>query len=219
MALSAAANAELDAFAAEAQASAALAAAPWRAARLNVDRVAAKVGDVIALNWEVPLGPIPVFLRVGAAGAWTAVAHNGNHEVTLGLDDVAVALRVGPQLVREVMLRAIVPASALVLYPAANLNVVVGGGVQVEWYATYCRDTSVRLDSGAWRPAPSMGTLTLASVHRPRLVEVTTTGFDGRTHAGKVAINVPPMVGVGMQAMAERLNRGWHQDHQSWQNT
>lgn len=179
MAISNRAREQLHAFAAEAGVAAAIAAAPWRAARLNSSSATASVGQTITLSWSAPAGGLPVFIRVGAHEVWEQVAAEGQREVQIELSNLPVALRVGPHIASELTIRCVIPRPTLQLYPEGRLVVPCGSRAHYEIYAAYAKQVEVYDESGARRTVPNICAIEIEGFLMPRVVNVTASGWDG----------------------------------------
>ncbi len=216
MALSAEANRELDAFAAQAQAAAILGEEPWRQARLFVDRDEVVAGETVRVAWQCPPVNMPIFLQVGA-GAWEPVPGEGERQVRVGLRSEDVRLRVGPHVVGALRIRAVVPPVELRCFPQGPQCVVPGDAASCEWYARFCKSLLVSIDGLTAVAAPLSGSLRIPAILRPRSVVIEAQGFDGSRQRERLLFN--PNSRKPGAAEAQILRPGAsHANWQSWQS-
>jgi len=189
MAISARAQAELDAFAEEAEHAAAIGHEPWAASQLRVSHIAARTGQRVTVQWEVP-GDLPAFLQVGANADWVPVPARGQRELRVGLDDLSVSLRAGPHRVKSCAIRALVPAPALAVFPEKPLRIAPGETATVEVYAALARTVEMRDSAGSWTALPPRARLDIADVWLDRVIHIRATGWEGTVLHRQIHIQI-----------------------------
>ncbi len=202
MAISARAQAELQAFAEEAERAAAIGHEPWAASELSVSSARARTGQRVAIRWAVR-GDLPAFLQLGADADWEAVPAVGQREIRIAVDDVAVALRAGPHRVKQCVVRALVPAPELAVFPQGPIRVPPLGAADVEVSAAFTHQLEFCGDpAGEWTRLPPRARVEIPDVWLDRVIKVRATGWEGTVLERQVRLCVAfePVTAMPMDA-------------------
>ena len=216
MAISARARGQLAAFADEAAVAAALSAEPWRHAELLASQPSAVAGTTVSVRWNSPAERVPTFVRMGHDRPWEPVAAQGQRLIQVGVEDVHVALRVGPHIARELTITAQISGATLTLFPAANFCVPFGDVAIVEWYASLSKRTRMRRNHGPWQDVSSMGGIELREVLSRNTVEVEVSGWDGIALRKVLEIAPTPTKSSARTKVEDQVRQTAQSAYQAW---